>query len=151
MPASPRRQFWTGSVRPEGHRGAHHPGDPQGSMLECPVREPCPPKCCYPDMRRSNPTCEAPGTTALLWKHQSGRGLALLWQFTGTFRGISVGYEFHIGKAKRRQRLWKRENCQSSAKLGSGYRQAANFSVPVAQYVSSGVRPASAEGGRRAL
>jgi len=68
---------WTGCVRPEGHRGGpHHPGDPQGSMMECPVREPCPPKCCYPDMRRSNPTCEAPGTTALLWKHQSGRGPA---------------------------------------------------------------------------
>src|SRR3954463_11373604 len=63
-------------VRPEGHRGPHHLGDPQGSMMECPVREPCPPKCCYPDMRRSNPTCEAPGTTALLWKHQSGRGPA---------------------------------------------------------------------------
>ena len=64
-------------VRPEGHRGGpHHPGDPQGSMMECPVREPCPPKCCYPDMRRSNSTCEAPGTTALLWKHQSGRGPA---------------------------------------------------------------------------
>src|SRR6195952_2198692 len=45
-------------------------------MMECTVREPCPPKCCYPDMRRSNPTCEAPGTTALLWKHQSGRSLA---------------------------------------------------------------------------
>jgi hypothetical protein len=40
------------------------------------VREPCPPKCCYPDMWRSNPTCEAPGTTALLWKHRSGRGPA---------------------------------------------------------------------------
>src|SRR3954466_1224954 len=65
-----------GCVRPEGHRGPHHLGDPQGSMMECPVREPCPPKCCYPDMRRSNPTCEAPGTTALLWKHQSGRGPA---------------------------------------------------------------------------
>src|SRR6195952_4714042 len=63
-------------VRPEGHRGPHPPVTPQGSMLECPVREPCPPKCCYPDMRRSNSTCEAPGTTALLWKHQSGRGLA---------------------------------------------------------------------------
>src|SRR3954468_13368094 len=37
------------------------------------------------------------------------------------------------------------------AKLGSGYRQAANFSVPVAQYASSGVRPVSAECGRRAL
>jgi ferredoxin len=37
------------------------------------------------------------------------------------------------------------------AKLGSGYRQAANFSAPVAQYASSGVRPASAECGRRAL
>jgi len=43
---------------------------------ECPVREPCPPKCCYPDMRRSNPTCEAPGTTATIWEHQSGGGPA---------------------------------------------------------------------------
>src|SRR4051795_4075710 len=40
--------------------------------------------------------------------------LALLWQFKGTFRGISVGYEFRIGKAKRRRYLWKRKNCQSS-------------------------------------
>src|SRR3954462_5793605 len=45
-------------------------------MLECPVREPCPPKCRYLDMRRSNPTCEAPGTTATIWKHQSGGGPA---------------------------------------------------------------------------
>src|SRR4051794_12227593 len=45
-------------------------------MRECPVREPCPPKCCYPDMRRSNPTCEAPGTMATIWEHQSGGGLA---------------------------------------------------------------------------
>src|SRR4051794_15955750 len=42
--------------------------------------------------------------------------LTLLWQFKGTFRGISVGYGFHIGKSKRRQRLWKRENCQSSGR-----------------------------------
>src|SRR3954451_22386260 len=42
--------------------------------------------------------------------------LTLLWQFKGTFRGISVGYEFRIGKAKRRRYLWKRKNCQSSAK-----------------------------------
>ena len=40
------------------------------------MREPCPPKCCYPDMRRSNPPCEAPGTTATIWKHRSGGGLA---------------------------------------------------------------------------
>jgi hypothetical protein len=40
------------------------------------VREPCSPKCCYLDMRRSNPTCEASGTTASLWKHQSGRSPA---------------------------------------------------------------------------
>jgi hypothetical protein len=40
------------------------------------VREPCPPKCCYLDMRRSNPPYEAPGTTALIWEHQSGGGLA---------------------------------------------------------------------------
>ena len=44
--------------------------------MECPVREPCPPKCCYPDRRRSNPTSEAPGTTATIWEHQSGGGLA---------------------------------------------------------------------------
>src|SRR5215204_5691936 len=68
--------FLTGSVRPEGCRGPHHPVDPQGSMREYPVREPCPPKCCYPDMRRSNPTCEASGTTATIWEHQSGGGLA---------------------------------------------------------------------------
>jgi hypothetical protein len=36
-------------------------------------------------------------------------------------------------------------------KLGSGCCQAANFSVPVAQYASSGVRPANVECGRRAL
>src|SRR4051812_31849927 len=68
--------FSTGVVRPEGCRGPHHPVDPQGSMREYPVREPCPPKCCYPDMRRSNPTCEALGTTATIWEHQSGGGLA---------------------------------------------------------------------------
>jgi len=44
--------------------------------MECPVKEPCPPKCCYPDVRRSNPTCEALGTTATIWKHQSGGGPA---------------------------------------------------------------------------
>src|SRR3954471_14532280 len=66
----------TGSVRPEGHQGEHHPDSPQGSMMDCPVREPCPPKCCYPDIRRSNPTCEAPGTTATIWEHQSGGGPA---------------------------------------------------------------------------
>src|SRR3954451_18213864 len=65
-----------GSVRPEGCQGEHHPGSPQGSMMECPVREPCPPKCCYPDMRRSNPPCEAPGTTATIWEHHSGGGPA---------------------------------------------------------------------------
>src|SRR3954451_23846620 len=63
-------------VRPEDRRGLHHPVHPQGPMFEYPVRDPCPPKCCYPDMRRSNPTCEAPGTTATIWEHQSGGGLA---------------------------------------------------------------------------
>src|SRR3954469_13457620 len=74
MPASPRRRISTGSVRPEGCQDC--PDSPQGPMMEYPVREPCPPKCCYPDMRRSNPTCEAPGTTAIIWEHQSGGGLA---------------------------------------------------------------------------
>jgi hypothetical protein len=63
-------------VRPESCRSPHPPDDPQGPMRECPVREPCPPKCCYSDMRRSNPTCEAPGTTATIWEHQSGGGLS---------------------------------------------------------------------------
>src|SRR4051794_20377808 len=45
-----------------------------------------------------------------------GRLFALPWQFKGTFRGISVGYEFRIGKAKRRRYLWKRKNCQSSVR-----------------------------------
>src|SRR3954471_24750241 len=47
-----------------------------GAWLPDPVREPCPPKCCYPDMRRSNPPCEASGTTATIWEHQSGGGPA---------------------------------------------------------------------------
>src|SRR3954469_9832432 len=65
---------WIGFVRPEGCQD--RPDSPQGPMLECPVREPCLPKCCYPDMRRSNPPCEAPGTTATIWEHHSGGGLA---------------------------------------------------------------------------
>ena len=40
------------------------------------MREPCPPKCCYPDGRRSDPTSEAPGTTASIWEHRSGGGPA---------------------------------------------------------------------------
>jgi len=67
---------WFGSVRPEGCQGPHHPVDPQGPMREYPVREPCPSKCRYPDMRRSHPPCEAPGTTATIWEHQSGGGPA---------------------------------------------------------------------------
>src|SRR3954471_4332973 len=73
-PGSPSRRFWTGSVRPEGCQD--RPDSPKGPMLECPVREPCLPKCCYLDMRRSNPTYEAPGTTATIWEHQSGGGPA---------------------------------------------------------------------------
>ena len=76
MPGSRRRRSRIGFVRPEGCRGPHRPGNPQGSMMEYPVREPCPPKCCYPDTPRSNPTCEAPGTTAIIWKHRSGGGPA---------------------------------------------------------------------------
>src|SRR3954468_9901213 len=71
-----RRKWQPAGVRPEDRRGTHLSGDPQGSMMEYPVREPCPPKCCYPDMPRSNPTCEASGTTASIWKHQFGSGPA---------------------------------------------------------------------------
>ena len=66
----------TAGVRPEGLRETHLPDEPQGLIMECPVKEPCSPKCRYPDMRRSNPTCEASGTTATIWKHQSGGGPA---------------------------------------------------------------------------
>src|SRR5689334_24287561 len=48
-------------------------------------------------------------------RNSAKQALTLPWQFKGTFRGISVGYEFRIGKAKRRWYLWKRKNCQSSA------------------------------------
>src|SRR3954465_1864773 len=75
--ALPRRfRSPTDGVRPEGLRETHLPNDPQGLIMECPVKEPCSPKCCYPDMRRSNPTCEASGTTATFWRHQSGGGPA---------------------------------------------------------------------------
>ena len=40
------------------------------------MKEPCPPKCCYPDGRRRDPTSEAPGTTASIWEHRSGGGPA---------------------------------------------------------------------------
>src|SRR3954463_5454078 len=109
----------TGSVRPEGCQDC--PDSPQGPMRECPVREPCPPKCCYPDMRRSNPTCEAPGTTATIWEHQSGGGLALLWHFRSMLRNSTVAVRATIrnrwwseqlgddGTADFRQRgLWRR-------------------------------------------
>ena len=81
----PRCPFGCSKGRPGGRPLAcdlrvagdlHLPSRPQGSMEECPVREPCPPKCCYPDVRRSDPTCEAPGTTASIWEHQPGGGPA---------------------------------------------------------------------------
>jgi hypothetical protein len=59
-------------------------------------------------------------------------------------------YTLQVVQGRLRWSPWFRQ-FGSLAKLGSGYRQAANFSVPVAQYASSGVRPASAECGRRAL
>src|SRR3954469_14270274 len=76
-------------VRPEDRRGLHHPVDPQGPMREYPVREPCPPKCCYLDMRRSDPTCEASGTTATIWEHQSGGGPAKDGRLNASERPLS--------------------------------------------------------------
>jgi hypothetical protein len=105
MPALRSGRFSTGSVRPEGWRGSHRPGDPQGSMMECPVREPCPPKCCYPDMRRSDPTCEASGTTATIWKHRSGGGLA------------------ENGRLNASERLWLRSDIENRPKVLIGRRQ----------------------------
>src|SRR3954462_3008420 len=67
-------------------------------------------------------------------------GLALPWQFKGTFRGISVGYEFRIGKAKRRRYLWKRKNCQSSA---SGSAEAGNTPSATHEQAASAQSPCS--------
>ena len=73
--------------------------------MECPVKEPCPPKCCYPDVRRSNPTCEAPGTTASIWKHRSGGGLA------------------EDGRLNESERPWLRSVIQNRPKVLSGRSQ----------------------------
>ncbi len=105
MPALPRGRCSIGFVRPEGCRGSHHPASPQGSMMEYPVREPCPPKCCYPDVRRSNLTCEAPGTTATIWKHRSGGGLA------------------EDGRLNASERPWLRSVIENRPKVLSGRRQ----------------------------
>jgi len=73
--------------------------------MEYPVREPCPPKCCYPDMRRSNPTCEAPGTTASIWKHQPGGGPA------------------EDGRLNASERPWLRSVIENRPKVLTGRRQ----------------------------
>jgi hypothetical protein len=73
--------------------------------MECPVREPCPPKCCYPDMQRSNPTCEAPGTTASIWQHQAGGGPA------------------EDGRLNASERPWLRSVIGNRPKVLSGRRQ----------------------------
>src|SRR3982750_2186994 len=74
-------------------------------MLECPVREPCPPKCCYPDRRRSDPTSEAPGTTASIWEHRSGGGLA------------------EDGRLNASERPWLRSVIENRPKVLTGRRQ----------------------------
>ena len=73
--------------------------------------------------------------------------------------GMGGGEENMIGRVKRAIQMVRQELRWSPSvgqfggldKLGSGCRQAANFSVPVALYASSGVRPASIEWGRRVL
>src|SRR3954470_2305999 len=118
MPASKRRRISTGSVRPEGCQDC--PDSPQGPMMECPVREPCPPKCCYPDMRRSNPTCEALGTTAIIWEHQSGGGLA------------------EDERLNASERPWSRSVTQSRPKVLIGPSQKARGSVRRSSAVDDG-------------
>jgi len=73
--------------------------------MECPLKEPCPPKCCYPDVRRSNPTCEALGTTTTIWKHRSGGGLA------------------EDGRLNASERPWLRFVIRNGPKVLSGRRQ----------------------------
>ena len=92
-------------MRPEGCQGPYRPNNPQGSMMECPVREPCPPKCCYPDGRRSDPTSEAPGTTASIWEHQSGGGPA------------------EDGRLNASERPWSRSVIQNRPKVLTGRSQ----------------------------
>src|SRR3954449_1334416 len=95
----------TVGVRPEGLRELHLPDDPQGLIMECPVKEPCSPKCCYPDMRRSNPPCEAPGTTATIREHRSGGGPA------------------EDGRLNASERPWSRSVIQNRPKVLTGRRQ----------------------------
>src|SRR3954447_2913082 len=95
----------TGSVRPEGCQD--RPDSPKGPMMECPVREPCPPKCCYPDMRRSNPPYEAPGTTATIREHHSGGGPA------------------EDGRLNASERPWSRSVIENRPKVLTGRRQKA--------------------------
>ena len=69
---------WRATLRVVGdlHLSSH----PQGSMMGCPVREPCPPKCCYPDVRRSNPTYEALGDNGLNLGASTWRRSSRGWQ-----------------------------------------------------------------------
>jgi hypothetical protein len=53
------------------------------------------------------------------------RLLALLWQFWTMFCRISIGYELHSGKAKRKPHQRKRKNCQGSARRETVQRPAA--------------------------
>ena len=69
------------------------------------MREPCPPKCCYPDMRRSNPPYEAPGTTATIREHHSGGGPA------------------EDGRLNASERPWSRSVIENRPKVLTGRRQ----------------------------
>ncbi len=46
--------------------------------------------CRYLGVRRSNPTCEASGQRAIIWKHQSGGGLAETGRLNASERHGSV-------------------------------------------------------------
>jgi hypothetical protein len=66
-------------------------------------------------------------------------GIWLYFRFTLSLRDVEVRWTRLVGQFG------------GLDKLGSGCRQAANLSVSVAPYASSGVRPASVEWGRWAL
>ena len=78
----------------------------------------------------------------------------LFAQHLGRAREVKVALSGLLGRFVARAYLrWSPPAGQSGGldKLGSGCHQAANFSIPGAQYMSSGVPPASIEWGRREL
>ena len=80
---------------------------------------------------------------------KSGPNIAVVSALIGDPARANILTALLAGKAQ----SWSRPSGQFGGldKLGSGCRQAANLCILLSPYASSGVRPARAEWGRRAL